>query len=300
MNARDPKPNRPPVVFSMPDEECIWSKAGIIEPAKCINAFDCAGCRVEKSARENIEAKQAPAARAGAKGRAAVPFMPSGKCRHVLSGLISYGDCWQDNCANCPLEQMIEDSSHLPGRKRADVASASGFSVARNYYYHRGHAWARVEYGGRVRVGVDDFALRLLGRPDSIRTPEPGSTVSQGGPAFILERSGRQAALISPVDGVVVAVNRKALDPGFVSGGAPYEDGWLMVIQPTNLEQDLEKLFFDTEGLAWMDDEAMYLNALLAEKSKFSLVAAGSGAAGDVFIDAPEIGWDRLVSEFLA
>ena len=73
-----------------------------------------------------------------------------------------------------------------------------------------------------------------------------------------------------------------------------------MVIRPSNLQENLNNLFFDSEGLLWIDEEAMYLNALLAEESRISLVAPGSEAARDVFKEAPEIGWERLVQEFMA
>jgi glycine cleavage system H lipoate-binding protein len=300
MDAGDSKRRGQPVVFSMPNEECIWSKAGVIESTACTNAFDCLGCSIEKGVQATLEEKSAACGQAESGTRNMSWFMSHGKCRHVLSGRISYGLCSSKSCANCSVEQMIEDSSDLPGPKRTHRASESGYHMARNYYYHRGHTWARVEYGGLVRVGIDDFALRLLGHQDAIEVPAPGSTLRQGQPAGILNRSGRQAVIISPVDGVIVAVNHNVLGKAFVANDAPYEDGWLMVIRPSNLQENLDNLFFDSEGLLWIDEEAMYLNALLAEESRISLVAPGTEPAMDVFKEAPEIGWERLVQEFLA
>ncbi len=298
MDTGDRKRTGLPVVFSMPNEECIWSKAGVIESTACTSAFDCLGCSVEKMVRASFEDKGAACGKSGARGT--MWSMSKGKCRHMLSGRISYGLCSSPDCANCPVEQMIEDAARLPGTRRTNHGSASGYDMARNYYYHRGHSWARVEYGGWVRVGIDDFALRLLGQQDEIEAPPPGSTLRQGQPAAILKRSGRQAVIISPVDGVVVAVNHNLRDKAFIANDAPYEDGWLMVIQPSNLQENLNNLFFDSEGLSWIDEEAMYLNSLLAEESRLSLVAPDSEPARDVFKEAPEIGWERLVQEFLA
>jgi len=283
----------------MPNEACIWSKAGVIESTPCINAFDCLGCSIEKSVRTAIEDKGAARGQAVSGTRNMSWFMSNGKCRHVLSGRIAYGLCSSQSCANCPVEQMIEDSSDLPGPRRAQDVSVSGYHMARNYYYHRGHTWARVEYGGLVRVGLDDFALRLLGHQDAIEVPAPGSTLRQGQPAGILKRCGRQAAIISPVDGVVAAVNHNVLGKALIANDAPYEDGWLMVIRPSNLQENLNNLFFDSEGLSWIDEQAMQLNSLLAEESRLSLVAPGTEPASDVVKEAPEIGWERLVQEFM-
>jgi glycine cleavage system H lipoate-binding protein len=195
---------------------------------------------------------------------------------------------------------MIEDAGHLRGPRPSDHRSKMGYDMARNYYYHKGHSWARVEYGGLVRVGIDDFALRLLGHQNEIEAPPPGSILRQGQPAVILKRCGRRASISSPVDGVVLAINHNLLDKTSIANDAPYEDGWIMVIQPSNLQENLKSLLFDSEGLSWIDDEAMYLNALLAEKSRLSLVAPDSEPIMDVFKEAPEIGWEQLVEDFLA
>jgi glycine cleavage system H lipoate-binding protein len=225
--------------------------------------------------------------------------MSMGKCRHVLSGRFSYGQCSHGNCASCPVEQDIEDSIHQPIQRRASHAVVSGFEIARNYYYHQSHTWARVEYGGWVRVGVDDFALRLLGRQDVIEMPTPGSVLRQGQPVATVKRAGKEASIISPVDGVVVAINHKVQERTFIANDTPYEDGWLMVIQPTNLHENLKSLRFDSEAVPWLDDEAISLNTLLAEESRLELIAAGSETPNDLIETAPEIGWERLVEEFL-
>ena len=299
MDSRDRKPTGQPVVFSMPNEECIWSKAGVIAATECVNAFDCLGCSLEKSVRASFKNELEASGKTESRTCGIRPFMPKGKCRHVLSGRLSYGQCACDSCARCPVEQMIEDSIHLPISGRTSHTVISGFDVARNYYYYQGHTWARVEYGGWVRVGVDDFALRLLGQQDVIETSPLGSVLRQGQPAGTLRRAGKEASIISPVDGVVVAINHKVLEKAFIANDAPYEDGWLMLIQPTNLQENLKNLLFDAEGLSWIDDEAISLNTLLAEESRFELIAAGSETPRDVIEQAPEIGWERLVMEFL-
>ena len=55
--------------------------------------------------------------------------------------------------------------------------NAHGYRVPRDYYIHTGHGWARVEYGGRVRIGLDDFGNRLVGHVDKFRLPSLGNSV---------------------------------------------------------------------------------------------------------------------------
>ena len=152
------------------------------------------------------------------------------------------------NCAKCPYDQMLEDTA-VSTRLNAPVCdSAAGFDVARDHYYHHGHTWARVEYGGRVRVGVDDFTARLLGPQEAVQLPGLGEKVEQGAPQATLVRSTHRAKVMSPVDGKVLAVNPKVTRQADLANKDPYGDGWLMVIQPTNLRQNLKNLLFGTRG----------------------------------------------------
>ena len=54
-------------------------------------------------------------------------------------------------------------------------------------YFHQGHSWAKPEGDNVVRVGIDDFAQKLVGKIDAIKLPQVGSQVSQGEKAWSLQ-----------------------------------------------------------------------------------------------------------------
>jgi glycine cleavage system H lipoate-binding protein len=300
METKDRKRTLQPVVFSMGNDQCVWGQAGVIKPTKCVNAFDCLGCSLDNRILSSFNDQRKESGQPDHRPPRMLLMMHKGKCRHMLSGRISYGLCsYGYDCVRCPFDQMIEDTSYLPNLKRPKIDRTSGFDVARDHYYHHGHAWARVEYGGRVRVGVDDFALRLLGPQDDIKLPGLGATVGQNRPAAVLNRSGKEAATLSPIDGKVVAVNQKVMRKATTANDAPYADGWLMVIQPSSLRNNLKNLFFDAESLGWIDDEAVRLGTILGADPRYPLVPTGGEALKDIYGTIPEIGWDRLVNEFL-
>jgi glycine cleavage system H lipoate-binding protein len=267
-----------PVVYRTIQDECVWSQAGVIKPIKCINAFDCLGCSFDKKVQNDFQAREHH------KGPNSLEHTPPRlrmlvkdlKCRHMLSGRVAYKLCAHGyNCVKCPYDQMIEDSGILPAPSAPAYDSVSGFSVARDYYYLRGHTWARVEYGGRVRVGLDDFALRVFGPQDRITLPKLGSSVGQNQPGAVLQRKGREAASASPLDGKVVALNPEIGRRAETANAAPYTDGWLMVIQPTNLRKNLKNLLFGEESLAWVDHEANRLSRMVSDTAGYAMAAAG-------------------------
>ncbi len=132
-------------------------------------------------------------------------------------------------------------------------------------FIHSGHTWAKLDsYGGAMQVGLDGFAQGILGRVDRFELPPDGTTLRQGEPAFAAIQSGKRIEFVSPVDGVVCAVNDQInVDPA----GArkePYAKGWAFMLRPSNLSRDLKKLRFGSEAAAWLEKETRSFSEFLS------------------------------------
>ncbi len=302
MGEKKRKKSGRPNVFGLSNEQCVWAKAGVVKAMKCINAFDCLDCVFDQKVQADFQAKETKAGKTlrGYRNPRMNLLESQGKCRHMLSGRVDYKMCAHNyNCVKCPYDQMIEDGAMMPALTPPQCDHASGFSVARDHYYHIGHTWARVEYGGRVRVGIDDFAMRLLGPQDKIKLPRLGAAVEQNRPQATLVRGNNEAQTKSPLDGTVVAINPNIAGNAECANDSPYAEGWLMVIEPKNLRKSLKNLLYGVESLAWTDDEVGRLTTLLDEEGDYRMAATGGEAVKDIYGAVPEIGWDRLVDAFL-
>jgi hypothetical protein len=126
-----------------------------------------------------------------------------------------------------------------------------------------------------------------------------GKRVSQNDPHAVLRRGNKAAEARSPVDGTVVAVNPKLQHHAEIANADPYNDGWLMLIQPEKLRKNLKNLFFGTESLAWIDDEANQLSRMVSETTGFAMAAAGGEVVKDIYGSLPGLKWEELVNRFL-
>ncbi|MFO7752932.1 MAG: glycine cleavage system protein H [Desulfobacteraceae bacterium] len=302
--AEDTSSGLKPVVFDMTSNQCVWAKAGVISPRVCINAFNCLNCPIDKKMQETAVRKDyayGPACHLHVPvDKRTVTPASERKCRHMLSGRVSSKYCTNNyDCASCSYHQMMEQADYSDSGSRTGKEYAGGFSLARNYYYHRGHVWARIEYGGRVRIGLDDFATRLVGKLDDFILPELGSTVVQGEPGCAFSREGFRAECLSPVEGIVVALNPEITKNPEPANTDPYGTGWLILVEPTRLKKSLKNLLFDMESLAWMEDESSRLASLVQSESGHRLAATGGRAVNDIAGNIPEIGWNKLVRMFL-
>lgn len=106
----------------------------------------------------------------------------------------------------------------------------------------KSHEWARVEDNGTVTVGISDHAQGLLGDLVYVELPNVGDTVQAGNAAAVVESVKAASDVYSPVSGSIVAVNESLPDKPETINEDAYGDGWLFVIKPDNLADELEEL----------------------------------------------------------
>lgn len=123
-------------------------------------------------------------------------------------------------------------------------------------FVHSGHTWAKLDSSGAMQVGLDGFAQGILGRVDRFELPADGATLRQGEPAFAALQSGKRIEFVSPVDGVVCAVNERINADPAAARKEPYEKGWAFAVRPSNLPRNLKKLRIGAEASAWLEKEA--------------------------------------------
>ena len=100
--------------------------------------------------------------------------------------------------------------------------------------YAKSHEWLRPEGDGTVTVGITDYAQNSLGDITYVQVPKVGATLKAGDVFGVVESVKAASDLYAPVAGTVVAVNA-ALDaaPETVNR-APYGDGWMVRLKPTD------------------------------------------------------------------
>ena len=99
--------------------------------------------------------------------------------------------------------------------------------------YTNEHEWARLE-GGRVRVGITDFAQDALGDVVYVDLPEVGAAVEAATPFGEVESTKSVSDVYSPVSGTIAERNPLIEDRPELVNEQPYNDGWLIVVTPAD------------------------------------------------------------------
>jgi len=290
--------------FNVVEDACIWMKAGVINFRKCDNNYDCNTCPFDLGMRKAMsmesEGETEKIAPKWVEHLQKTYYGASRPCRHVLTGRIDAPKiCTKGyECYHCSFDQMLDETDLALEMDPPHLSSASGYKMAKGYYYHMGHSWSRFEHGGRVRVGVDDFSAKIFGSPRKLTLPPLGEKLKQNHLGWTFARNGHEAAVLSPVSGVVLAVNHKAWEHPEIVHADPYNEGWLLILEPAMPKRDLKGLYFGRESFQWMENESNRLLSLIGPEYE-NLAATGAEPISDVFGSFPEIGWQVLVEAFL-
>jgi glycine cleavage system H lipoate-binding protein len=157
--------------------------------------------------------------------------------------------------------------------------------------------WAVVEDPDRVRVGLDDFSQKLLGRAQEVRLPEIGKVYYQNHLCLSLFRQGNKASFEAPLDGAVEAINPRVQQNPHLVHDDPYGEGWLFTVRPVNLRRNLENLVTGEDAVLWINQESERLLQLLDTAIGVTLPSGGA-IVDDVIGQYPDLGWRRLAKEF--
>ena len=103
--------------------------------------------------------------------------------------------------------------------------------------YSKDHEWMKEE-DGVVMIGISDFAQDALGDVVFVNLPGEGDEVTAGEAFGDVESVKAVSDLVSPVTGIVCAVNEALLDEPEQLNKAPY-DAWLIKVENVTGTEEL-------------------------------------------------------------
>lgn len=178
------------------------------------------------------------------------------------------------------------------------VSRIQGFLVPEGLFFHQGHAWAKPESDDIAKVGIDDFATKLIGRIEKVKLPEVGTSLRQGERAWTLYVDSRPIDMLSPIDGKVVAVNEAVLKSPETLNKDPYNNGWLIKVQTPKTSPSLKNLLSGELAKRWTEKA---VNDLLA-RANYNLGAVLADGGFPVEGMAKSLdpkNWEEIAKEFL-
>ena len=120
------------------------------------------------------------------------------------------------------------------------------FKVRKDYYYSDKDSWVKIE-NGAAKVGVSDFLQKTGGDVAFVETLGVGTSIKQFEEIGQLETIKAVIPIVSPVSGIIIEDNQELKDKPELTNEDPYGSGWIAVVKPKNINEDLKRLL-DAKG----------------------------------------------------
>lgn len=291
------------------ERKCIWMEAGVVSYKLCNNNYQCSTCEYDMAMSNKAMQTKERAAESTtiSRKKEIVEWMeefrnlPSDqrKCRYMLMGDVSYKICPNSfRCGDCTFDQMMQDRIQPTFADVKEFPKVAGLDMPDNLFYFRNHLWLHLERNGLFRIGIDDFARRMIGKINKIDLPAIGSKLELEEGSWVIHHDYGDIKFLSPIEGVVESINHDLLENAQLAADKSYTDGWLMTIDPKSIRKSTKNYLTDTEAKIWMTDEANLLSKSIQEDVGLTL-QDGAQMTTDISGNISKEKWNELVKKHL-
>ena len=116
------------------------------------------------------------------------------------------------------------------------------YNIPEDYYYTKEHEWILNEDTETAKIGITDYAQKTLKEITYFYPEKKGISVKRMETICKIESMKGVTEILSPLSGLVLRFNKGLLDDPGIINREPYGKGWIVIIRPTNLGKELEKL----------------------------------------------------------
>lgn len=175
-----------------------------------------------------------------------------------------------------------------------------GMSIPQGYSFHPGHTWVLREGLDNARIGIDSFAVNLIGKIERVDIVGENRWIRQGQKVATVHSGNVAIDLVSPVEGVIMAVNRDVVQEPAIVGHDPYEKGWIATVKSPDLALNQKNLVQGGMVAPWLQNSVTRLNGMVAELAPAMAADGGLPVAGLIARVTPEVRQKLLKEFFLA
>ncbi len=181
--------------------------------------------------------------------------------------------------------------------------SASFMRIPQGLFLSGNHTWVFMEKSGSAKIGLDELLLHLTGDVSFSQLKNAGDSVQKGDLLMELHHEGKRLRLQSPVSGTILNFNATC---NSISGGDPYEKGWLCEIQPSNWTEEIQTFYLGEKATAFVRNELVRFKDFISRQmASFSpetsmVVLQDGGEISDQALSTlPQSVWENFENEFL-
>jgi CheY-like chemotaxis protein len=198
------------------------------------------------------------------------------------------------------IQKQLKPKVHITHLSESKHFLTYEFAIPGGVFISAGHSWVSMEQDGAAKIGIDDFAKKLIGKIDSIEFPNLGMTVKKGQPLFTVKQGTRSVTFNSPVSGKVTRINTVLKSDLEVLDISSYNSNWICIIDADDLDTELKDLTIGKTAVSFYETDLDRFIELRNKsvKPKDSVPRLENELYIGEFENMDDADWDKMVAEF--
>ncbi len=200
------------------------------------------------------------------------------------------------------IQKQLKPKVHITHVPASGDFIKGEFSIPGGVFISKNHTWVSMNQEGIAKIGMDDFAKKLVGGINSIELPNLGMNVKAGQPLFTVRQGNRSVTFNSPLSGRVSQVNTLLKENLSALEITPYEKNWVCALDTENIDSEIKNLSIGKSAVAFFQDDlekfkVLMQNLLKSEKREGEYVEEGRIYIGQLE-KLNDVNWQKVIAEF--
>ena len=153
------------------------------------------------------------------------------------------------------IERQMKPTVRLITPSTKESGSQHEFNVPAGIFVSQNHTWVNVEMNGNARIGLDDFARKIVKNIHAVELPQLNRNIKRGDVLFSVKQNSRTIDIASPISGKVTLLNTEHVEHPEWIASKPFELSWMCCIEPSNLAEELHLLKVGVDSINWYREE---------------------------------------------
>ena len=166
------------------------------------------------------------------------------------------------------IKSTLKPKVNITHFEDATLSEDSDFSIPGGVFISKAHVWLNIDQTGKVKLGIDDFAKKIIGKINGIDSPNLGMELSVGQTIFSIKQGNKRISFPSPISGKVLRVNEELCKTPDILDNSPYASNWLCELDCNNLDEELKNLKIGKSAVNYYRDQIDELNFLIKGLTK--------------------------------
>ncbi len=199
------------------------------------------------------------------------------------------------------IQKQLKPKVHITDMPASNDFTKGEFSIPGGVFISKNHTWVSLNQDGIAKVGIDDFAKKMIGKIGSLELPNLGMNIKTGQPLFTIRQGNRTITFNSPVSGKVAQINTLLEDNVNALERTPYERNWICALDTENIDNEIKEMHIGKSAVTFFQEDIEKFKTVFSEILK-------SEKNGDEYLEdglsvgqlekLNDVNWNKIVAEF--